>query len=143
LRRIPDVLRSPSFVTLCSSAPTKAYISCSDYEAVIAILEDRYSLLVGALCLVLVISIASIGHRVLYNLYRHPLVHVPGPKLASATYLYQTYFSLIGGSTYYKEIRKLHEIYGRAEEIRVLSSLRSSLILTQDLFYELHQMKCI
>ena len=81
-----------------------------------AVLEDRYSLLVGASCLILVTFIASIGHRVLYNLYRHPLAHVPGPKLASATYLYQTYFSLIGGSTYYKEIRKLHEIYGMADD---------------------------
>lgn len=49
-----------------------------------------------------------------YNIFFHPLAHVPGPKLAGATYLYQTYYSLVGGSRYYVRIKKLHEIYGMA-----------------------------
>lgn len=50
---------------------------------------------------------------VIYRLYFHPLSHVPGPKLAAATWLYQTYHSFSGeGSQYYLQIVKLHEIYG-------------------------------
>jgi len=56
--------------------------------------------------------ITAIVFRVVYNLYFHPLMHVPGPKLAAASYLYQTYFSLVGGSRFYIQISKLHEQYG-------------------------------
>src|SRR5450432_3621299 len=40
---------------------------------------------------------------------------IPGPKVAAATYLYQTYYSLIGGSRYYIQIGKLHEKYGKVQ----------------------------
>jgi hypothetical protein len=49
---------------------------------------------------------------VYYDLYLHPLAHIPGPKLAATTYLYQTYFSL----RFYIQIGKLHEKYGRIIE---------------------------
>jgi hypothetical protein len=61
------------------------------------------------LILVLFISLSS---RVIYNVYFHPLVAIPGPKIAAATYLYQTYYSIVGGSRFYLQIGKLHEIYG-------------------------------
>jgi hypothetical protein len=63
--------------------------------------------------LVVLLYAASLVQRVLYNLYRHPLAHIPGPKLAGATYLYQTYFSFRNGkSRYYIQIADLHKIYG-------------------------------
>ena len=75
--------------------------------------EGTYSLSFIALCLVLVLSTGSLVHRVFYNLYQHPLAHIPGPKLAGATYLYQTYFSLYGGkSRYYIKIAEFHKRYG-------------------------------
>jgi hypothetical protein len=55
----------------------------------------------------------SIVYAVLYHVYFHPLAHVPGPRLAAASYLYQTYFSLVGGSKFYLQIQKLHEEYGK------------------------------
>ncbi|OCK73238.1 cytochrome P450 [Lepidopterella palustris CBS 459.81] len=58
------------------------------------------------------ILIGSYVQHVLFNLYRHPLAHIPGPKIAAATYLYQTYYSLVGGSRYYIKIGKLHDKYG-------------------------------
>jgi hypothetical protein len=60
-----------------------------------------------------VLFIASSCYTVVYNLYFHPLEDIPGPKLAAATYLYQTYFSLVGGSRYYEQIAKLHKKYGK------------------------------
>ncbi|KAG0652243.1 Cytochrome P450 monooxygenase [Hyphodiscus hymeniophilus] len=50
-------------------------------------------LLLGATGAYLAIKLMS---TVIYNLYFHPLAKVPGPKIAAATYLYQTYFSLVG-----------------------------------------------
>ncbi|CZR59395.1 uncharacterized protein PAC_09287 [Phialocephala subalpina] len=51
-------------------------------------------------------------YNVVYNLFLHPLANVPGPRLAAATYLYQTYHSLVGGSRYYVQVGKMHEKYG-------------------------------
>jgi hypothetical protein len=68
----------------------------------------------AAILLLLVVSFVGwLSSRWIYNLYFHPLAHIPGPKLAAATYLYQTYYSLIGGSRYYRIIKQLHQIYGR------------------------------
>ena len=54
-------------------------------------------------------------YRVFYDLKLHPLAHIPGPKLAAITYLYQTYYSLVGGSRFYIQIGKLHEKYGMSQ----------------------------
>ena len=56
--------------------------------------------------------IGSYVQYVFYILYRHPLSHIPGPKIDAVTYLYQTYYSLVGGSRYYIKIGKLHDKYG-------------------------------
>ncbi|RDW56886.1 hypothetical protein BP5796_12953 [Coleophoma crateriformis] len=62
---------------------------------------------------ILVLCVTSLTQRLLYNLYWHPLAHIPGPRLAAATYLYQTYFGLAGGkSRYYMHIAELHRRYG-------------------------------
>jgi hypothetical protein len=68
----------------------------------------------------------SVCYSVIYNLYFHPLEDIPGPKLAAATYLYQTYFSLVSGSRYYKQIAKLHKKYGKHF---ILGKLNHALIL--------------
>ena len=60
--------------------------------------------------------VTTIVHRVLYNLYFHPLRHVPGPKLAAVTYLYQTYHGLHAGkSRYYLKVEEMHKKYGIVE----------------------------
>lgn len=72
-----------------------------------------YSPSLIALSLVLTIYVGSLVHRILFNLYQHPLAHIPGPKLAAATYLYQTYYGLAGGkSRYYIKVSELHKKYG-------------------------------
>ena len=71
-----------------------------------------YSLWFIVICLVVFFSIALAVNNVIYNLYQHPLHEIPGPKIAGATYLYQTYYSLRGTSTYYKRIREMHAQYG-------------------------------
>jgi hypothetical protein len=50
--------------------------------------------------------------NIVYRLYFHPLANVPGPKLAAITWLYQTYYSFVGGSRFYLRIEQLHYIYG-------------------------------
>ncbi|KAG0648396.1 Cytochrome P450 monooxygenase yanH [Hyphodiscus hymeniophilus] len=72
-----------------------------------------FNLPVVALSLLLAFFIGSLVKGVLYNLYLHPLADIPGPKLAAASFLYQTFFSLSGGkSRYYIKVAELHEQYG-------------------------------
>jgi len=75
---------------------------------------ESYSISALVAGAVVLIGISSLLQRVFYNLYLHPLAHIPGPKIAAATYLYQTYYSLVGGSRYYIQIEKLHHEYGKA-----------------------------
>lgn len=50
----------------------------------------------------------------IYNVTFHPLAQVPGPKIAGATKLYQTFWSLYQGkSIFYRKIEDLHQKYGR------------------------------
>lgn len=51
-------------------------------------------------------------YTIIVLIYFHPLSHVPGPKLAAATFLYQTWYCFVGGSRFYQRITQLHEIYG-------------------------------
>lgn len=51
--------------------------------------------------------------RAIYNISPlHPLSHIPGPKLAAATWLYECWFDLILGGMYTNEIKRMHDIYG-------------------------------
>ena len=49
---------------------------------------------------------------VVYRGFFHPLAKVPGPPLASLTYLYIFYFNVGKTSRLYAHIEKLHERYG-------------------------------
>ncbi|KAK6814081.1 hypothetical protein RU639_010126 [Aspergillus parasiticus] len=42
----------------------------------------------------------------------HPLGHIPGPRLAAATYLPEFYYDVIKFGQYTKKIQQFHEIYG-------------------------------
>ncbi|CRK24325.1 hypothetical protein BN1723_018135, partial [Verticillium longisporum] len=42
----------------------------------------------------------------------HPLSHVPGPKLAAATYLPEFYHDVVLFGRYTNQIRRMHEQYG-------------------------------
>jgi hypothetical protein len=53
-------------------------------------------------------------YKLAYRLYFHPLAAIPGPRLAAATWLYETYFDLFLGGRFVFEIGRLHEIYGTA-----------------------------
>lgn len=59
------------------------------------------------------LAVVRVVYTIFHRLYFHPLAHIPGPKLAALTFLYQTYFSLVNGSRFYAQIGKLHEIYGK------------------------------
>ncbi|KAK5701695.1 hypothetical protein LTR97_004513 [Elasticomyces elasticus] len=50
--------------------------------------------------------------HVLYNITLHPLAKFPGPKLAAATRLYESYYELYLGGQYGDQILALHSRYG-------------------------------
>ncbi|KAE8444705.1 hypothetical protein EG329_014363 [Mollisiaceae sp. DMI_Dod_QoI] len=59
--------------------------------------------------------IITIGYYVcltVYRLYFSPISHIPGPKLAAATWGYEFYYNVIQGGQFYKQIAKLHKQYG-------------------------------
>lgn len=51
--------------------------------------------------------------KLAYNLFLHPLSHIPGPKLAAATYFPEFYYDVVRSGRYTKRIRQMHEQYGR------------------------------
>ncbi|KAL9097878.1 MAG: hypothetical protein Q9165_000204 [Trypethelium subeluteriae] len=68
----------------------------------------------SALLLFLVPYILYASIKVIYRLFFHPLAHIPGPKLAACTYLYELYFDLIKPpqGQYVFHTEKLHQAYG-------------------------------
>lgn len=51
--------------------------------------------------------------RGLYNISPlHPLNHVPGPKLAAMSLLYEFWYDMVLGGTYTQQIKVMHQTYG-------------------------------
>lgn len=64
---------------------------------------------------ILGLFIATTGYTIfltVYRLYFSPISHIPGPKLAAATWWYEFYYQVIKGGQFYKEVVRLHEQYG-------------------------------
>jgi hypothetical protein len=47
-----------------------------------------------------------------YNVFFHPLRHIPGPKLAAATYIPEFWYDVVKFGRYTKRIQRMHEQYG-------------------------------
>lgn len=47
-----------------------------------------------------------------YRLFFHPLRHIPGPKLAAASYFYEFYYNCVRGGKFLFEIERMHQVYG-------------------------------
>ena len=60
------------------------------------------------------VVLAGVLALTVYRVFLHPLSHVPGPKLAAATSLYEFYYDGCLGGKYYWRILELHQQYGRA-----------------------------
>jgi hypothetical protein len=52
--------------------------------------------------------------RCIYNLYLHPLRHIPGPRVAAAWAGYEFYYDVVRDGSYLWEIREMHARYGEA-----------------------------
>ncbi|KAL4746350.1 hypothetical protein BDW72DRAFT_207408 [Aspergillus terricola var. indicus] len=50
--------------------------------------------------------------RTIYRLYFDPLHHIPGPKLAAISHLYEFYYDVIRGGLFIWEIERMHREYG-------------------------------
>ncbi|KAE9367607.1 cytochrome P450 monooxygenase [Stipitochalara longipes BDJ] len=53
-----------------------------------------------------------IVYGIVYRLYLSPIAHIPGPKLAALTRLYEAYYDLYLGGQYTFKIIELHKEYG-------------------------------
>jgi nucleoside recognition membrane protein YjiH len=76
------------------------------------------SLAYQALQTVLIIYVLSTLYTVIIRLYFHPLVKVPGPRIAAMTSWYEFYQDVIRNGTYPKELPKLHKYYSKTAEFR-------------------------
>ncbi|GIK06086.1 hypothetical protein Aspvir_010204 [Aspergillus viridinutans] len=50
--------------------------------------------------------------RSIYRLYFDPLHHIPGPKLAAISHVYEFYYDVIRGGMFIWEIERMHQEYG-------------------------------
>jgi Cytochrome P450 len=76
------------------------------------LLAPNVSFLLLWLPLLVVVWLAG---GIVYRLFFHRLAHIPGPWVAACTYLYAFYFNVIvGDSRFYIQIEKLHQKYGMA-----------------------------
>ncbi|KAL6410596.1 benzoate 4-monooxygenase cytochrome P450 [Ilyonectria robusta] len=66
----------------------------------------------GFACVIILWAI----YCILVALYKvsplHPLSHIPGPRLAAASYIYEAYHDWWRGGKFGHEIRRMHECYG-------------------------------
>lgn len=51
--------------------------------------------------------------RSIYRLYFDPLHHIPGPKLAAISHLYEFYYDVIREGMFVWEIERMHQRYGK------------------------------
>lgn len=56
---------------------------------------------------------AYISIKTIYRLYFHSLSHIPGPKLAACSHLYEFYYNVVLGGKYLFEMEKMHQQYGQ------------------------------
>lgn len=70
--------------------------------------------------------VAYAGFRTIYRLFFHPLSSFPGPRLAAATEWYETWYDVFMHGEMLRHGQKLHEQYGRALLLPLLSKLTRS-----------------
>lgn len=56
-------------------------------------------------------------YLVFYRWYLHPLSQFPGPRIATATFLYEFYWDYFRHGGYVYEIERMHKKYGMFKEI--------------------------
>jgi hypothetical protein len=56
--------------------------------------------------------LAYFAVNAIYRVTLHPLAHIPGPRLASITYLYEWYHDIYHIGRFPWKLRDLHEKYG-------------------------------
>jgi hypothetical protein len=65
------------------------------------------------------IALLYISFVAIHRLYFSPIAHVPGPKLAAVTSLYEFYHDCIHTGQFYFEIQKLLKIYGMVQHVLI------------------------
>ncbi|PYI35364.1 cytochrome P450 [Aspergillus indologenus CBS 114.80] len=60
----------------------------------------------------LILTLVCFVLRSLYRLYFDPLHHIPGPRLAAISHLYEFYFDVIRNGMFVWEIERMHQRYG-------------------------------
>lgn len=53
----------------------------------------------------------------IYNVYFHPLSHIPGPRLAAVGSFYEFWYDVIKDGTYLWKIEEMHEKYGEYPDL--------------------------
>jgi hypothetical protein len=90
-------------MTMASSDPS------SVFGAFTSMLTGRNAILLGG---------GWLAFKLLEALYNvsplHPLSHIPGPKLAAATYWPEFYYDVVLYGRYTWQIKKWHETYGKS-----------------------------
>jgi hypothetical protein len=82
-----------------------------DYQIFYNKAPRLWTCLSGTWFLVLLVLLYTVC-LIFYRLFLSPLAKFPGPRLAAATKLYETYFAIVKGGRFTWEIDRLHQKYG-------------------------------
>lgn len=73
--------------------------------------------------ILLLIAATLIVYSICLGIYRlvfSPLAKFPGPKLAAVTMWYEFYYDVVQHGQFYKEIERMHSVYGWCAPSRVV-----------------------
>lgn len=85
---------------------------CMSVKMAFSLSEFTSSNVVTVVVVTFISSIIYTLFLTVSRLYFSPISHIPGPKLAAATWWYEFYFQVVKGGQYFKEIARLHKQYG-------------------------------
>jgi len=79
------------------------------YWIKMVVTSDDFTFAIAYLCICFILYGSCLA---IFRLYFSSLSHIPGPKIAIATWWYECFYDVWKRGVYYKEVKEFHQRYG-------------------------------